>query len=255
MIDNFFSKVGFYEIVSSLIAGIYEISIIAFSLYYSFYEKISFSSIKNIIFKINDLEISFFSIIFILLISFFIGLFFNELGDILKPLLRKYDTLFFIRVFFKNNHWLLTDLELKLAEKIIIYNVLNNNYLESETYDDEIVNIDKYFIFNYSNTYLSLNLKNNFIRKMQTLSAFFRGLIIYSALLIIILLVFCFVHTPINVLQFLFFIFILMEFTFIILPVIENKYRKLLEDFTIRYFIINLLYINPPSDTSQPSQN
>ena len=45
MIDNFFSKVGFYEIVSSLIAGIYEISIIAFSLYYSFYEKISFSSI------------------------------------------------------------------------------------------------------------------------------------------------------------------------------------------------------------------
>lgn len=30
MIDNFFSKAGFYEIVSSLIAGIYEISIIAF---------------------------------------------------------------------------------------------------------------------------------------------------------------------------------------------------------------------------------
>ena len=175
---------------------------------------------------------------------------FNEIGDLFKWILRKYNG-FFIRTRnrIKGNLFqkrkapgidltrgipnALNSHERDLAFQIIQKTLAEKNYSAIPENEQTIP-----YLFQYANTYLSLKGKNQFVRKMQILASLFRGLIVFSLVLLIGSNLLVWIMHPPYALVGCTFNVLLSFLTFCLFPMIENKYRMLLLNFSIRHFVI-----------------
>lgn len=234
--NPFFNKYGYYEIISYLLAGIYEVLFTLFVIFFSFKTTFNYDNVIELILKIDGQNISPHTIVLFLLISLFWGMLFNELGELCKPYLRK------LGRNSKKVYSFSTSKEEINTAKILLSKKLQ---LDPKSISDD-------YLFNYANAYIDPNSKS-FIRKAQTLASLFRGITIYSFFLMLLLIIHILSRTsnPINQFGVIVF-FLLIVFWGYIFPTIEKKYSSILHSFTIRQFIIeNNKLVSTPNATKK----
>ncbi len=244
--DSFFNKFGFYEIISYLLAGTYEVLFSSFMLFFSLKKPFSYTNVKDLFVKINNIDISIQTTIILFLLFLLCGMLFNEIGELVKSPLRKIG-----KKSKKSYGFSIDDNEMSTAKSIL-----------SQKLNLKEENISDNYMFNYANAYIAPKRKS-FIRKAQTLASFFRGLIAYlfvftsitfitSALIALIDLTKLILNTKkffwsVTIIKFLcsninwfqLIVWLISLFLALVLfPIIEKKYSSILHSFTIRQFII-----------------